>query len=483
VTALSIGNAREQLEDTMSASSSTEDQSAATSAAPAGPISRLDRIPITKWHLVWISVLGSGYLVENFDNIAFSYLAPSIRAEWGLSLGQVGSVTSAVFLGMLIGAVLGGRLSDRWGRKTLLIWSSVFYSLASLVSAMAPNFEVLVVGRILTGVGVQAATGVIMVYLSEMYPRISRGRFFTVMTFFGFVASPLTAFSVLVIAPQGVGAWRWVFVLGAAGLIVAGLVAAALPETVRWLAMNGRTDDALAVVERLERAAAARGPLPVAAPEPPPVRLGSFRDLLQQTYRRRLVVLGGTFALLIFCLYGFLSWFPTVLSDRGMEQDAVLSIAALIALGPLAAPLFLFAFADRIERRTALLVSGSVAGAALIAFGATTDPVLTVVTGMVAQIALSAASTSFYTYIPEVFPTEVRGVGAGCVNGVGRIAGVLSGLAVAALYSAWGATQLYLVLGAGLVGMGVAVALWGPRTTRQSLENISPPTRTAARAN
>ncbi|BBG03871.1 MULTISPECIES: MFS transporter [Pseudonocardia] len=441
-----------------------------TPPAPPGPVSRLDRIPAGRHHVVWVIVLGAAYLVENFDNVVFAYLAPAVRAEWGLTLGQVGAITSAVFLGMLVGAVFGGRLSDRVGRRTVLIGSSVFYSLASLLSAVAPNYEVLLVGRVLTGVGVQAATGVLMVYLSEMFPRLSRGRFFTVMTFCGSVAAPLAAVLAAAIAPQGPGAWRWVFVMGAAGLVIAVVVAAVLPETVRWLVANGRTEQAEAVVDRLERAA--RTPLPPAGPEPTAVPVGSVRDLLDPIYRHRLIVLGGSFALLIFCLYGFLSWFPTVLADRG-GQTEVPSAAVLIAAAPLVAPLLLFLVADRIERRSALLIAGTVSGGALIAFGYTTDPVLTVVTGVLVGVGLSWASTSFYTYIPEVFPTEVRGVGAGCVNGVGRVAGVVSGLTVAALYGAWGPGPLYLLLGLGLVAMGGLVALFGPRTTRRSLETIS----------
>ncbi|WP_113701749.1 MFS transporter [Nonomuraea lactucae] len=449
---------------------------AAGSAGPpstAGPIGRLDRLPITKIQIFWLVVLGMGYLIESFDNIVFAYLAPAIRKEWGLSIGQVGFVTSSVFIGMLVGAVLGGRLSDQVGRRPVLIWSSVFYSVTSLMSALAPNFEVLAVSRILTGVGVQAATGVIMVYISEMFPKVSRGRSFTVMMFFGFVASPLTAFVALAIAPSGEGAWRWVFALGAVGVFVAVTVAVALPETVRWMVTHGQTARATTVVERLETVAGRRGPLPPVEPEAPIVRQGSFRELFKREYARRLVVLATTFSMLIFCVYGFVSWVPTILVGRGMEQSEALQIASIIAFGSLAAPVFLFAVADRIERKTALLISGSVAGVALIAFGAVSGTTLTIVTGLVAQTALAAASTSFYTYIPEIFPTEVRGVGAGTVNGIGRIAGIASGLAVAAMYGSLGAPGLYLLLGLGLLVMGASVALFGPHTTRRSLEKIS----------
>ncbi|MFD9663582.1 MFS transporter [Rhodococcus sp. NPDC059968] len=438
------------------------------------PTARLDRLPTTPTHIFWILILGMGYLIETFDNTVFSYLAPSIRSEWNLSIESVGLVSSAVFVGMMIGAIGGGRLSDRVGRKPVLIWGSVFYSATSLMSALAPNFEILLLSRILTGIGVQAATGVIMVYVSEMFPRLSRGRFFAVMTSFGFIASPIASFTALAIAPTGVGAWRWVFALGTVGVFIAVAVAVGLPETVRWLALKGREAQAATVVERLEAKALRRGELAPIQPESPVVKQGSFRELFKPQYLQRVTVLGLTFAGLIFCLYGFVSWMPTVLVGRGMTKTEALSMASIITLGSITAGPIIFLVADRIERKTALLVEGLIGGAALVTFGFATDHSVMIIAGFVAQFALSANSTTFYTYIPEVFPTEVRGVGAGTVNGFARIAGIASGILVAAMYAHMGATLLYLILGIGLVLVGLGAFRFGPRTTRRSLETISP---------
>lgn len=436
-------------------------------------VGRMDRLPVTKFQLLWISVLAMGYLIETFDNIVFAYLAPSIRQEWGLSIAQVGFVTSMAFVGMFFGAVIGGRLSDRFGRKPVLIWSSILYSFTSLLSALAPNIEILTLSRVLTGVGVQAATGVIMVYVSEMFPNSSRGRFFTVMTFGGFAAGPITSFVALSIAPTGVGAWRWVFAMGTIGVIIALVVALGLPETVRWSVNSGRLVRASKLVQAMESAALRKGPLlPISTALQVP-RQVTLRELFRPAYARRLVVLGVSFGLLVFCLYGFVSWVPTVLVGRGLDQRLALTIATYINLASLVTPVVLFGFADRIERKTALLIAGVVGGVSMAVFGSATAFWPSVISGFVVQLALSAATTSFYTYMPEVFPTDIRGVGAGTVNGIGRIAGIASGVSVAAIYSSLGAATLYVILGVGLVVMGLVLAFFGPRTTRRPLEVIS----------
>lgn len=437
------------------------------------PVARLDRLPTTRYQIFWICLLGLGYLIETFDNIVFGALAPAIRAEWGLSIGQVGAVTSAVFVGMMIGAVGGGRLSDRFGRKPVLIWSSVAYSAFSLMSALAQNFEVLLISRILTGVGVQAATGVIMVYVSEMFPKLSRGRFFTVLMFCGALGGPLTSIAALSITAHGPGSWRWVFVMGSVGFLVAVAVAFGLPETVRWNSLHGRLPRADATVRRMERAAERRGPLAEVGAVAPEQPQGSFRELFKRVYATRIVVLGGTFALLVFCLYGFVAWAPTILVGRGMEQAEALRIVSIISFANLAGPVVLYAVADRIERKTAILIEGILCAIGMAIFATVGGEAAAIVSGLIILLALSAASASFYTYIPEVFPTDVRGVGAGVVNGLGRVAGITSGFAVAAAYAGLGAQPLYLGLAALMVIMGVITATLGPRTTRRSLESIA----------
>ncbi|MGV8871853.1 MAG: MFS transporter [Rhodococcus sp. (in: high G+C Gram-positive bacteria)] len=434
---------------------------------------RLDRLPVTRRHMFWITILGLGYLVEMYDNVVFSYLAPTIRAEWGLSIGQVGLVTSAVFIGMMFGAIVGGRLSDRFGRKPVLVWASVFYSLTSLMSALAPNFEILFLSRVLTGIGVQAAAGVIFVYISEMFPIKTRGRFFATTVFIGGISSPLTAFAALNIAPAGDGAWRWVFSFGAVGLVIALIAALRLPESVRWMAANGRSSEAETVTRNLESLAILKGELAPTVAAPASAPTGSYRDLLARPYLQRLVLLASAFAVFIFCLYGFSAWMPTVLVGRGMEQSEALRVATIASFGVVLAPLLLFFVSDRIERKTALLVAVLTAGVAMAVFGQSTSTTVTVVSAVIVQAALVAGTTSFYTYIPEVFPTHIRGVGAGVVAGVARLGGVASGVAVAAIYTSAGSTVLYGVLGGATCLVGIVIAVFGPRTTGRSLEQIS----------
>lgn len=440
-------------------------------------VARLDRLPVTRMQVFWVIVLGLAYFVETFDNSVFAYAAPTIRAEWGLPLESIGVITSAVFVGMMIGAIVGGRVSDRFGRKRLLVWSSVLYSLGSLLSALAPNYEILAVSRVITGIGVQAATGVIMVYLAEMFPRLSRGRFFSVLTFIGLTAGPVTSLLALRLATEGeAGSWRWLFVLGAAGLLVAILAAVALPESIRWLQSVGRNTAADAIVSQLENRAIGhtRRPLPdpIVVPELATPN-GTYRELFSPVYLKRLGVATAGWFLFLFVVYGHLSWVATVLVETGMSQTEALGFVSVLSFSSFVSPVLLFPVADRLNRRTTILIACVLAAGSFTVFSFAPSPIVMVVVAFVGQTMLAVGSAAFYTYIPEILPTHVRGIGAGLINGVGRVGGVLQGLVIAGIFALLGFQGLYLVLAAIVLLVGLIIGLWGERTAKRALEEIS----------
>lgn len=435
---------------------------------------RLDRLPITRRHIVWTSILGLVFLVEVFDNVVFASLAPAIRNEWGLTIGEIGVLASSVFIGMFVGAVVGGRLSDRFGRRPVLVAACFVFSLGSLGSALAPSWEWLLACRIITGIGVQAAVGVLLVVVSEMFPSAKRGRFFTVLTFIGFAGVPITAFTALTIVPSGPSAWRWVFAIGGVGILVAFLVLRFIPETVRWQLAHNRGAAATRTVLFLEKAAQERGQvLPEPRPLPPIQTEQKLRDLFRGKVLQRLIVMSSAFGIYLFCLVGFQAWIPTILTSRGMTQTAALQFASVVALAALVGPVIIYFFADKVERKVILFVASVIAAAAMLVFAFVGDPVASLIAAFVANMAGTSMTVSFYTYIPEVFPTALRGVGVGAVNGAARVTGFLSGISVAAIYTAWGFQWLYAILACLFLVAGTIILVFGIQTTNRSLEVVN----------
>ncbi len=177
---------------------------------------RLDRLPVMLPHVVWISILTVNLMLEYYDNALFAYIVPAIQESTGLGLGRIGMVGTAFFIGMVLGGLVGGRLSDRFGRRWVLVRGTVLYSSGAVLTTFAPNYELLLVSRVITGIGVQAAGAALLVYIAEMFPSATRGRFMSIVTSAFVIIAPVVALLALVVIPDGgPDTWRHLFGVGA----------------------------------------------------------------------------------------------------------------------------------------------------------------------------------------------------------------------------------------------------------------------------
>lgn len=436
---------------------------------------RLNRIPVmTRTHKAWAALLAALLLVDMADLNTFAFAAPAIRADWGLDVAGVGTITAASFLGMFVGSIAGGRIADRIGRKKVIIGATAFFSLFSLLSASAIGTVDLAIYRILTGFGLQAMTVVVLTYVSEMFPRLHRGRAQTWIVAFSLLGIPAMAWFARWVVPTSASGWRWIFVLGAAGVLLLIAVGRSLPESVRWLEANGRRDDGLAVVERIEaQARAATGTeLPAVVAEPA-VETGRAVDLVRGGYLKRTIVLSLTMMLALSGFYGFNSWVPTLLNEHGFSPADALTYSSILSLAAFPGALLALLFIDKVERRTAVLVVYAVVAALCLVFGFTGSNGVLLASGLLITMLLQTVTACMYTYLPEIFPTNLRALGAGIGNGAGRLATFGTMFLVAAMLTWLGFTAVFLYLAAVILLAGLVIGIFGERTRGRSLEAIA----------
>ncbi|BFH12182.1 MFS transporter [Paenibacillus melissococcoides] len=118
---------------------------------------RLDRLPVSSLHRKTLVTLAIIYFFEYADLNTFSFVAPVLKKEWGMSVTEIGWITSSSFLGMFIGSVFGGWFADRYGRKRAIMMMTLFFSVFSMLTSVAWNPVILGIFRFLTGMGVSAA--------------------------------------------------------------------------------------------------------------------------------------------------------------------------------------------------------------------------------------------------------------------------------------------------------------------------------------
>src|SRR5512132_2452502 len=232
---------------------------------------RLDRLAVSIFHRRTALLLAYVFFFELGDLNSFAYAAPALRQQWNLSIQTIATITSASFVGMFVGAMSAGTLSDHIGRKRALILTTLWYSAMSLLNACAWSVPSLFAARLLTGVGLSGMTVVAMTYIGEMFPSRLRGAFQARILMFGLIGIPATAYVARFAVPHADWGWRVIFVWGALAIFVP-LFARRLEESPRWLEQRGRHDEAEQVLARIEREranVAVVGPMEAASPPEP----------------------------------------------------------------------------------------------------------------------------------------------------------------------------------------------------------------------
>lgn len=439
---------------------------------------RLDRIPSpTRKHWTILFVLAALGVFDAFDLTAFGYTAPAIRADLGLSIEAVGFIGSAAFIGSFIGAILGGLLADRFGRRPVLLLSVIVYSLGSGLAVFANTVEMLFGARAITGLGAQAVITVTMIYIVEMFPAACRGRM--VAIYLGIVAPGAVLAAVLsfIIVPTGIGHWRWIYGIGTAGILVAIVAWRRLPESVRWQARHGRTVAADTTLTAFEEEAVARTgqalPEPVELPEVDHTSRGSLRELVGRANLKRVLVLVAAMALFSFVFYGFNTWLTTLLVERGYSQQEALVAAVFISLANTVGSFAVAPLADRLERKTLVLIVASIIAALMLVFGLVDNLTVTIVSGFLLSGLLQVTYAFLYAYSPEIFPMHLRGLGSGIGGAASRLSAAFGSITIAFVLSGFGFTAVFVLFAVVAVVCGLGFFLLGECTKGRRLDEIA----------
>ena len=260
---------------------------------------RLDRLPLSRPHYLLLLIGGLGYTFDGMDGAIVAFLLPDLQQVWGLSNTQLGLIGSATPFGFLFGAVVAGLLGDRIGRKKVMMLALGVYAFFSVCAALSPGFSFFLVARVLAGAGAGAESAIIAPYLSEFVPASRRGWF--VGTLAGFFSFGFLAAAVIgrFVVPAGEDGWRWAQVITALPIVMLLWWRRRLPESPRFLAAQGRREEAEAVVVRLEQdvETATGRPLPPPVEEvedqrraPKVTLVSALRYLFGPTLRRRTAI-------------------------------------------------------------------------------------------------------------------------------------------------------------------------------------------------
>jgi len=433
--------------------------------------SRLDRLPISSFHHRVFWLIAAGMFFDGYDlYVGTNVLGSTIQSGFS-TLAQNAQFVSLTFFGLTLGSLIAGFLGDHFGRRFTYQFNLAIFGLASIAAAFAPDMAWLNAMRFVMGLGLGAEIVVGYSTMTEFVPPRLRGRWLALMALIVVSGLPVTAvLGTLVIPNFG---WRPMFVIAGIGALIVWYLRKALPESPRWLEAKGRNSEAEALMQTIEREAAAGNPLPPPAPAAAPGQEWPLSALWGARLLPRMVV--GSVVLIVVntLIFGFVTWLPTFFVQQGLSITRSFTYTLVIVLGsPIGCALGAFS-ADAIGRRRSIMLSA----AATIVLGAIypflATPALILSVGFLLIVAIYVqVAILFGVYTPELFPTELRLRANGICNTLGRAATIVSPFIVVALFRSYGVAGVLGLMIALLLIQIVTVAAWGIEPAQRRLEEL-----------
>jgi MFS family permease len=462
---------------------------------------RLDRLPWSRWHWLVVIALGITWVLDGLEVTLAGALGGVLKRPdtLGLSDAQVGASATAYLIGAVAGALLFGYATDRLGRKRLFTITLLLYLVATALTACSWNFVSYAVFRALTGAGIGGEYSAINSAIDELIPARLRGRVDLIINASFWIGAAIGAAATIGlldtgIVPISIG-WRLAFGVGAVLGTIIIFLRHALPESPRWLMIHGREREAEEIITDIERKV-----LPDADSLPRPqtririrprthTPLSEVWHAVAFEHRRRAIL---SFSLMtsqaFFYNAIFFTYALVLVSFYGVPAQRVGLYLFPFALGNFVGPLLLGRFFDTIGRKQMISLTYALSGILLAVSGwMFQQGLLTAQTQAIAWTLIfffaSAAASSAYLTVSEIFPLEIRGLAIAIFYAAGTLAGGVAAPFIFGLLIETGSRTALLygyLAGAGLMVAAAALeAIIGVRAERKELEEITAPLSSA----
>ncbi|MDA8203862.1 MAG: MFS transporter [Chloroflexi bacterium] len=431
----------------------------------------LDARELRGFHLRLTFLSAAGMFLDGYDLTVIAVALPFVSKQFAIPAALQGLVGSSAVIGMLVGSLFLGRLTDSIGRRTMYLVDLLFFVVFAVLAAVSQNVWQLILFRILLGLGIGADYPISSTLLAEFSPTGRRGRLVTALGATWFVGALVAYLVGMAFLPLGGSAWRWMLLMGALFALVVLTLRREIPESPRWLQARGRDEEASAVVRQVTGRADVQLDVAPSAPG------RSWLELFSKSLIRATIFGCGFWFAYDVAFYGISIYTPTILSSftHGSTLNAYAGSAAVALLGLIGAGIGLV-LVDGWGRRPLIITSFAGLTVSLVALALFPSP------AFIALVVLFAAAELFanmgpgvldFVYLTELFPTGLRASGSGLGTAVSRVGAILGILVFPNLVKAWGlGGALWLFVAAAVLGLVVSVLL-APETKDVTLERIS----------
>ncbi|PFE93777.1 MFS transporter [Bacillus thuringiensis] len=386
-----------------------------------------------------LGIAGLGWLFDAMDVGMLSFVMVALQKDWGLTSQEMGWIGSINSIGMAVGALIFGILSDKIGRKSVFIITLLLFSIGSGLTALTTTLAMFLVLRFVIGMGLGGELPVASTLVSESVEAHERGKIVVLLESFwagGWLIAALISY--FVIPKYG---WEVAMVLSAVPALYALYLRWNLPDSPRFQKVEKR-----------------------------PSVIENIKSVWSGEYRKATIMLWILWFCVVFSYYGMFLWLPSVMVLKGFSLIKSFQYVLIMTLAQLPGYFTAAWFIERLGRKFVLVtyLIGTACSAYL--FGVADSLTVLIVAGMLLSFFNLGAWGALYAYTPEQYPTVIRGTGAGMAAAFGRIGGILGPLLVGYLVASEASLSLIFTIFCGSILIGVfAVVIIGQETKQREL--------------
>jgi MFS family permease len=416
---------------------------------------------VTRFHWQLGAIMGALTLFDGYDTFNPAYVIHYVMQPWGLKTGQAGLLVSSGLIGFLFGAAVHGLVADRVGRRVTLLgglWIASIFTLATPI--LGTSFWPFCTIRLLTGLGLGVLLPLATTYINELTPRHVANTYTIWGVGFGWaMGGSLAGVAGVFVTPHY--GWKSLYWIGCFSFLLIPILYVTLPESVKFLALRGRTEEIKTILARLRPDHAGRyrdARIPV---DSPATAENAMVTLLSERYRRTTLSIWTAAFFCLFCIFGLSGWIPTVMLQRGETFAASFGFGALMQIAGFLGGLACGYISDRHGFRRVMIVVWWGLGAASVF-------TLVLFNNHVMNFSFVAAAGFFIfggqfvlnNFTANTYETRVRATAVGMELSVGRVGAILGPWVAGVLQELYsGSTAMFMAITLSALIAATAMAL------------------------
>lgn len=395
--------------------------------------------PITRNKL--LAIAGVGWLFDALDVGILSFVIAALAVEWNLTPTEMGWIGSINSIGMAVGALAFGLMADRFGRKSVFMWTLVIFSVASGLSAATTTLAAFMVLRFFVGMGLGGELPVASTLVSESVAPKERGRVVVLLESFwagGWLLAAIISY--FVIPTYG---WRVALILTAIPAFYAIYLRISLPDSPKYEANKSKRQSIWK----------------------------NIQSVWKKEYAKSTLMLWIVWFMVVFSYYGMFLWLPSVMVMKGFSMIQSFEYVLIMTLAQLPGYFTAAWIIEKVGRKfvLSLYLLGTAVSALTFGFADTTAMLL--VSGMFLSFFNLGAWGALYAYTPENYPTIIRGTGSGMAASVGRLGGIFGPLLVGGLTArSVDISSIFTIFTIAIVIAIIAIIFLGKETKQMEID-------------